>query len=245
MASDMKIKKDGTRRTSVEMSTFVKNMVYSSCGDAHVTYGQSGTVRMDPLLKLYVGRPVMLTENIDVENCEANGSMCTFKGVKLKKDSADIFQINIDGYYVRCVEAKNVEYIELRLNENVMEGEKPRTIKLNPKKTSATAKMPHPKLEPKITHKTNRVDGLIQLTQFPINIATAITVHKLQGRSINNISASTWFYGGNWIYVLLSRLKTSSGLFTRQKLLHSKTKGMSPECLQFYRHFDRTKSPQP
>jgi hypothetical protein len=245
MASDMKIKKDGTRKTYVEMSTFVKNIIYSSCGDAHVTYGQNGTVRIDPLLKLYVGRPVMLTENIDVENCEANGSMCAFKGLKLKKDFADIFQINIDGYYVRCVEAKNVEYIELELKENLTEGEKPRIIKLYPKKTSATAQMPQPQLESKITHKTDRIDGGIQFTQFPINIANAITVHKLQGRSINNIFASTWFYGGNWIYVLLSRLKTSSGLFSRQKLYHSRTKGMSPECLQFYRYFEANKSPQP
>jgi hypothetical protein len=39
---------------------------------------------MDPVLKLYVGCPVMMTENFDVENCLANGTQAVVVKVVLK-----------------------------------------------------------------------------------------------------------------------------------------------------------------
>lgn len=57
---------------------------------------------------------MMINENIDVECLLANGYISTFENVKLKMD--DVFIINIDGYYIiYCVEAKDIEYIELKL----------------------------------------------------------------------------------------------------------------------------------
>ena len=47
--------------------------------------------------------------------------------------------------------------------------------------------------------------GAIKFNQFPINVANARTVHKLQGQSIKNLVVSTWNYTGNWVYVVLSR----------------------------------------
>ena len=48
--------------------------------------------------------------------------------------------------------------------------------------------------------------------------AVAITVHKLQGRSLEKLFVFSWSYTSNWIYVLLSRVKTSTGLFVRTPL---------------------------
>ena len=70
----------------------------------------------------------MLIENTDVDNLIANGSLCIFKGLKLRNGYQDIFKIRIDGYYVNCVKAEHVRYIALELKCNT-----PRTIHLEPK----------------------------------------------------------------------------------------------------------------
>ena len=67
------------------------------------------------MLKLFVGRPLMINENIDVENKIANGSMATFRKVSLKNGLKDCFVIDIDGFCVNCVEAVNVDHIEVML----------------------------------------------------------------------------------------------------------------------------------
>ena len=133
---------------------------------------------------------------------------------------------------------------ELELQENLKDGDTPQIIQLKSKAYTANAHIPAPIIESEVTHMTDRIYARIKLTQFQINIANAITVHKLQGRSIDNLVGSTWGYTGNWIYVLLSRVKTLKGLFLRKRLLHSKTKGMSPECKDFYDHFRKNKKPK-
>ena len=55
-----------------------------------------------------------------------------------------------------------------------------------------------------------------------------MTVRKLQGKPLKYIVASEWCYSlQNWIYVLLSRLRTSSGLYISHKLIKFKCKPMS------------------
>jgi hypothetical protein len=81
----------------------------------------------------------------------------------------------------------------------------------------------------------------MRMTQFPVNVANARTVHKLQGRSIENMVLSTLDYTDNWIYVALSRVVTMGGLFLRVPLLHAKTRGMSNECKKFHQEWRRTK----
>jgi len=89
----------------------------------------------------------------------------------------------------------------------------------------------------------------IQLTQFPLNIANARTVHKLKGRSVDNLMISNWSYTSNWIYVVLSRIKTSQGLFVRTPLLYSKTNSQENEKdilrnNEFHRLCRKTKLPR-
>ena len=71
----------------------------------------------DPLLKLYHGRPLMLNENMDVENAKANGTMCTFESIVLKEGICfdDLEKILIDGYYVWCAEASQVLHIKVKV----------------------------------------------------------------------------------------------------------------------------------
>jgi hypothetical protein len=229
-----------------DMPQLQQHCLLTGCSDANVVEGgDKGSRRIDPLLKLYVGRPVMINHNIDVESSKANGAMCTFKSIKLKNGFQDCDIIKIDGYYVRCVDADMVDYMEVILTENNAQ----KVLELKPTKCTAQADFPCPTaFETEITHKTTRMKKRIQLRQFPINIANARTVHKLQGRSIENLFVSTWSYTSNWIYVVLSRVKTSKGLFTRIPLLHSKTN--TPENMkditkinEFHAFSRRTKKP--
>lgn len=164
----------------------------------------------------------MINHNIDVENSIANGAMCKFNCVKLKCGYQDCETVNIDRYYVCCINADKVEYIEVKLEE----GSPEKILKLQPVETSAFAFFPVPTgFETEVyTYQTDRMTKKIQLTQFPVNIATARTVHKLQGRSLQNLFVSSWSYTtSNWIYVVLSRVKTSNGLFVRTPLLYTHT----------------------
>jgi hypothetical protein len=242
MASKICWRKFGDVNTYVPMAPFGKDILYATCGDAHVK--RSGGRGVDPMLKLYAGCPVMITDNIAVEKSIANGSMCRFKGITLKDgvSIADLKTIIIDGYHVRSASVDQIKSIEVHLDENVKEGERPRIISLTPENYYAHANFPTP-VESTIKHNTKRFRRRIKLTQFPLGIAHARTVHKLQGRSIDNILISTWDYTDNWIYVVLSRCRTLKGIFVRHKLLHHKTRGMSKDLLEFHEHFRATKSP--
>ena len=60
----------------------------------------------------------MITENIDVENSQANGTVGKFRKIKLKNNINDIFKIKVDGFYVNCVDVTNVEYMILELKKD-------------------------------------------------------------------------------------------------------------------------------
>ena len=68
--------------------------------------------------------------------------------------------------------------------------------------------------------------------QLPILINNATTGHKLQGSGVNEIFVHNWSYVKNWVYVILSRVKTKMGLYTRQKLSTDLTKYEVPITLQ-------------
>ena len=60
---------------------------------------------------------MMITNNVDAINSLNNGTVGTFQWIKLANDHCDVFKINIDGYYINCVKAENVEYIELQVED--------------------------------------------------------------------------------------------------------------------------------
>ena len=103
------------------------------------------------------------------------------------------------------------------------------------------SKDPLPEYGSPFDHKTKRTkETKIQFWQFPLNISNARTVHKLQGRSIDNLVVSSFDYTDNWIYVVLSRVRTIKGLFLTSELNNIKTRGMSALCLQFHNALEST-----
>ena len=66
--------------------------------------------------------------------------------------------------------------------------------------------------------------GGMTKTQFPVNSNIATTGHKLQGMTKNILIVQSWNYSfENRVYVVLSRVRTLSGLFLCQKLDITKT----------------------
>ena len=110
-----------------------------------------------------------------------------------------------------------------------------------PKSITGVVHFPIP-LTTVIDKNTTRLYRGFKFTQFPLNIANARTIHKLQGRSISALIISSWDYTGNWIYVALSRVRTKAGLFLRLALDHSKCRGMSEEVKEFMQRC-RSKAP--
>jgi hypothetical protein len=65
---------------------------------------------------------MMLTDNLDVENGLANGSMCNVREVILSDGITyqNLEKIQIDGYYVWCAVVSQVREIKLQLQEGDM-----------------------------------------------------------------------------------------------------------------------------
>lgn len=191
-----------------------KDIFYACCGDAHVKKYDSSKM-FDPLLKLYCGRPVMINDNIDVKNWKANGTMCFFQSVVLKSGVTfnDLERIVIDGYYVWCADTSQVEKLKLQVQDHPS---KP-VVYVEPVTPSLRAHFPLP-IYGEVRKYTPRFWRAMKMTCFPLNCANARTIHKLQGRTIENLVISSWDYKKNWVYVALSRVKQLKGLFLRLPL---------------------------
>ena len=74
------------------------------------------------------------------------------------------------------------------------------------------------------------------ITQMPINANEAISGHKLQGLTKDNLIVYSWNRSTSWIYVVLSRVRTLKGLFLMKKLKLSDIKPPSREYLEFMNH---------
>ena len=69
-----------------------------------------------------------------------------------------------------------------------------------------------------------KIRGL-RMTQFPVNWNIATTGHKLQGQTKKHLIVTLWNYGlKNWIYMVLSKVKTLNRLLLVNKLNDDLTK---------------------
>ena len=71
------------------------------------------------------------------------------------------------------------------------------------------------------------------ITQILVISSDAITGHKLQGLTKDNLIVYSWNKITEWIYVVLSRVKTLEGLFLVRPLKLTDIKPPSKEYLSF------------
>jgi len=151
---------------------------------------------VDSFLKLYHCIPLMYTENTDVPNGQVNGTLCYLDHVHLKEGvTDDDFQpMNIDGVWVRTIDASNVDYLLCRFADS------DKTFKVHAQTSLCQIDMPI-ELIPgmKKRHTVNA-----HMNRFPVLSNNCTTGHKLQGQTKESLFISAWFYGKNWPYVVLS-----------------------------------------
>ena len=85
------------------------------------------------------------------------------------------------------------------------------------------------------------------MTQIPVNsnVATTGHKHKLQGMSKDTLIVSEWDYRcANWVYVVLSRVRTRKGLFLTKPLDLERDFNV-PESLIDFENRIRTNLEQP
>jgi hypothetical protein len=153
----------------------------------------------------------MYTENHDVPNGIANGTLCRLVKVVLHTDTTknDFGTINIDGYHVLTIDATKVDYLLCTVDGST------RTFKVKADIVSCKIDLPIQLIPGEKTHKIVRA----RINWFPVLINHATTGHKLQGQTKSSLCISDWHDGANWPYVVLSRVTSSlSGLFLLKPL---------------------------
>ena len=233
---EWKTKEKGEKRL---LNPRAKFDLWQKCADCDV---KTDSHFVDPFLKLFLGIPLMLVKNTDVPNNQANGTLCHLHKVHFREgfqeDDVDI--VTIDGYRVRCVEASDVDSIEAVFADGDREGEH---FRIEPKYMTCRVNLP---LDCFLLGTSNlRHHVNMKMTQFPVLPNQATTGHKLQSKTKKNLVVSTWSYKQNWAYVVLSRVKTLSGLFLREPLDSNQDFSMDPRLVRMIDHFRTTKLPQP
>lgn len=173
----------------------LQKKLWEHCGEDDCKRAESK--RIDPVLKLYHDCPLMLIENEDVGNGQANGTSTHAQQVMLKPGK-ETFLVNLSEITaVHGVFASQVHSILLRhANKDIV----PSQFKMQPKEFSFTTKIPTDVLG----LEESSVDVDLKGQQFPLVSNTATTAHKLQGATVENLLVNEWVYSKNWAYVVLS-----------------------------------------
>jgi hypothetical protein len=246
------------------MTNFLRHRIISSCGDAKVTKTMDKK-HIDPALCLYEGaRFICVTDNSSLNEKvpRGNGTMCRFRSLKLKSDAQSCTIKSINGKLVRTVNATDVEYIECEVIDNnkhiIYLENKLNKLKNKRRKNKQAICRLRMQIElersrkifrmPPITCETNvkcpinthAPEALFRatMTQFPINMADAVTGHKLQGRTLDKVIVTAWptmAIMKNWEYTVLSRVKSRKGLYLFEKLDIHKSYAAKPEFKKFIR----------
>ena len=78
----------------------------------------------------------------------------------------------------------------------------------------------------KMKHKVK-----VNVVQCAVNSNNATTGHKLQVVSLNQMEVGSWNYSTpNWIYFVLSRVRTSKGLYICEKLKYTQSYQVDKNC---------------
>jgi hypothetical protein len=226
-ADKIKIKKYDTFIPFLRRKLFFEN-----CGESDVDTSRQG--RFDPVLKLFEGCEVMLTENIDVINGLANGTQALVRKIILNQGSSYTTVKILNNYTVKAVNASDIKHILLQhKNPNITQ----QLFKIKPKQVTFKTRLPVPQ---QFQFGKNMPSVTMQAHQIRIIVNYATTGHKLQGTGVDKLFVHSWNYDKNWPYVVLSRVRQLSGLYLRLKLSPVKSKYfMNKELKSLIQYFQR------
>ena len=197
--------------------------LWQDCGEDDIKMRNG---RMDPALKIYRGCRVMLTENVSVREGRANGTQAIVEAIVLK-EGYQASSVNIDsGVTVQTVLATEVSHVVLRHCNNRIA---PATFSIEPKQFSFKGRILKP--ETLSVKENDREPLFMKAVQLPIIVNNATTGHKLQGSGVDALFVHNWSYVTNWVYVMLSRVRTQKGLYARKELSKDLSKYQVPQSL--------------
>jgi hypothetical protein len=204
-------------------SNQTKKWFWENCGEDDCKtgkeYGKSPN-RVDPMLKLYYGCPLMLVQNKNVPKGQANGSRVFLQKINLKPYQVPIHCKLKCGTTVRVYTANQVKSLTVEQESDKI---LPKSFDVVPTKMlKFNAKMR--------LHEGKKVRMKMQGTQVPVVSNSATTGHKLQGYTAKEILINDWQWTQNWAYVVLSRVTKMKGLFLRKPL----TKDLSKYAMNSY-----------
>ena len=212
--------RDGAKTMVPITNNLVKRHFYQNCTESDIGKSTNRAGKMDPCLKIYQNCPMMFTKNEDVANGQANGSRVTVKGVSMKVGE-QAFRLKLDnGTTILAAYASQVRSI---LVEHENDEIFPRRFEISSQTFAFSCKM--------------EISGedmftFMNATAFPLISNSCTTGHKLQGCTVDSMLVNDWFYGANWPYVVLSRVKTLDGLYFRQKLSTDLKKYTKPKAMK-------------
>lgn len=186
----------------------------------HIPENRHLTGGLNSVLRLAVGARVSIVKNLDISDGLVNGANGSISAIRLNKDHP------LDG--VIMVKFQNEQI-----------GKSARSIlplSLQSEGVPITVTTSRFSLGSESTVVVNR-------TQYPLTLAWAATIHKVQGQTVEQVSLS--FEGARFTagqaYVGLSRVKSLSGLhlttFDDKKIKVNRTALLEMERLRSSRHF--------
>jgi hypothetical protein len=126
----------------------------------------------------------MYTENHDVSNGIASGTLCFLSKVVLHMNvmESDFSSTNVDGYYVWTIDASKVDYLLCQINGSN------RMFKVKADYVSCKINFPIQLIPDQKIRKIARAS----VNHFPILANHASTGHKLQGQTKESLFISDW-----------------------------------------------------
>lgn len=244
---------------TISLDNFWRHRIKSTCGDAGVLRGKK---HVDPALCLYHGAKficVMDNSSLSEQVPRGNGTMCRFRSIKIKDNATSLRVKLFHGKRVTTVNAKDVEYMECEVIDNSSHikimTKRLRELLSNPDTDEHKIQKLKEKIQSERNKKVFRLEAITSktivkcsineftppltfktvMTQFPINLADAVTGHKLQGRTLEQIIITGWGLSmwRNWEYTVLSRVKTRKGLFLLEELDLDKSYGATQQFKDF------------
>jgi hypothetical protein len=191
------------------LSNSVKRRFYLTCSENNIEMPSRRSGRVDPVLKLYADCPLMYTQNSDVLRGQANGTRVSLLNVHIKTGEQPFDLQLSSGVRIRAFMASQVKHISVKHENSEMQ---PSVFHVEAKSYTFSAKMKIDSTDPKpsvLSMKGN---------QFGLISNSVTTGHKLQGYTALFLLVLDWVFKSNWVYTVLSRVRTMAGLYMLQPL---------------------------
>jgi len=220
-----KKRKRNRKQHNKKVPQAVHDTIITQLGDDDIKSSGFATkgAKIEPTLRIYPGSHHMCITNEHLDQGRGNGTLCKSLRVQLKENGKERRWKNWDGRKVWTVSIDSVEWVEFQ-HHPAPSGTGPRTFRLTPQEFDANIKFP-------LNGDTILTLGNAKITQIPVNSNIATTGHKLQGMSKDIIVVNSWNYRcPNWVYVVLSRVRTLAGLYLIAPLDLQRSFNV-PDCL--------------